>query len=159
MTSSTTTEALDVPATTPPSADTEAPVDQTTPVGIKAGIGLPAYTLPSAEPAASFPPTGAAAEAVEPDELDSDATRVGAQAVGEFAANDGQRLSEQAQATQALFTATWDAQAAQEWVKEHNAALASSASSSAPAAAAPAATDFSNARPVRHERADPAWSA
>jgi hypothetical protein len=73
-------------------------------------------------------------------------------AQAEPAANDGQRLSTQSQATQALFNAVWDGQAAQEWVKEHNAAVGAQPSA-APAAAAPAnaagqlPTDFSNLQP------------
>jgi hypothetical protein len=56
-------------------------------------------------------------------------------------ASDGQRLSGQSQATQALFTAVWDGQAAQEWVKEHNAAIASQPTG---ANVTPLPTDFSS---------------
>ena len=68
------------------------------------------------------------------------------QAGSEPTANDGQRLSGQSQSTQALFTAVWDGQAAQEWVKEHNAALGSQPASAA-AAPSPLPTDFSNLAP------------
>jgi hypothetical protein len=61
------------------------------------------------------------------------------------AATDGQRLSSQSQATQSLFNAVWGAQAAQEWVKEHDAAIASQPAASSPVAALP--TDFSNLAP------------
>jgi len=66
-------------------------------------------------------------------------------AQGEPAASDGQRLSSQSQATQALFNAVWGTQAAQEWVKEHNAAIASQPAS--PSAAPSLPTDFSNLSP------------
>jgi hypothetical protein len=68
-----------------------------------------------------------------------------AMAQSEPVANDGQRLSGQSQATQALFNAVWGAQAAQEWVKEHNAAAPSQ-----PAAAGapqPLPSDFSSLSP------------
>ena len=66
-----------------------------------------------------------------------------AQAASEPTANDGQSLSGQSAATQSLFTSVWDGQAAQEWVKEHNAATASQ-----PAAnAAPLPADFSSLAP------------
>jgi len=60
-------------------------------------------------------------------------------------ASDGQKLSSQAQATQTMFNAAWDGQAAQEWVKEHNAAIASQPS--AGGTAAPLPTDFSSLAP------------
>ncbi len=63
-------------------------------------------------------------------------------AASEPTANDGQSLSSQSSATQALFTAVWDGQAAQEWVKEHNAAAAAQ-----PASASPLPTDFSSLSP------------
>jgi outer membrane protein assembly factor BamB len=67
------------------------------------------------------------------------------QAGSEPVANDGQRLSGQPQATQALFNAVWDGQAAQEWVKEHNAALGSQPASAAAPSSLP--TDFSSLSP------------
>src|ERR1051326_2862482 len=71
-------------------------------------------------------------------------------AQSEPTANDGQRLSTQSQATQTLFTAVWGDQAAQEWVKEHDAAIGSQAAPApgpATTAAAPLPTDFSNLSP------------
>ena len=71
-------------------------------------------------------------------------------AQSEPAANDGQRLSTQSQSTQTLFTAVWGGQAAQEWVKEHDAAIGSQAAPApgpATTAAAPLPTDFSNLSP------------
>lgn len=66
----------------------------------------------------------------------------------EPAATDGQRLSSQSSATQALFDAVWDGQAAQEWVKEHNAAIASQpAAAPAPPIRASLPTDFSSLSP------------
>src|SRR5689334_14544723 len=66
-------------------------------------------------------------------------------AQGEPAANDGQRLSTQTQATQAMFNAVWDGQAAQDWVKEHNAAIASQPPAASAAPTLP--TDFSSLAP------------
>ncbi len=87
------------------------------------------------------------------------ASQVGQPAGSEPVASDGQKFSGQPQATQAMFTAVWGSQAAQEWVKEHNAALAGQPAPTAvpkPAATAvpqPAATvaplpsDFSSLSP------------
>lgn len=69
-----------------------------------------------------------------------------AMAQSEPVANDGQRLSSQSQATQVLFNSVWGAQAAQEWVKEHNAA-APAQPAAAGAAVQPLPTDFSNLSP------------
>jgi hypothetical protein len=60
-------------------------------------------------------------------------------------ASDGQKLSAQSQPTQALFNAVWDGQAAQEWVKEHNAAISSQPPTANAAPSLP--TDFSNLSP------------
>jgi hypothetical protein len=60
-------------------------------------------------------------------------------------ASDGQKLSAQPQSTQVLFNAVWDGQAAQEWVKEHNAAIASQPPTANAAPSVP--TDFSNLSP------------
>jgi DNA-binding beta-propeller fold protein YncE len=60
----------------------------------------------------------------------------------EPAASDGQRLSSQSAATQALFTSVWNGQAALEWVKEHNAALTQPTTASAVLP-----TDFSSLSP------------
>jgi hypothetical protein len=76
-----------------------------------------------------------------------------AAAQSEPVASDGQRLSSQLQATQTLFSAVWGAQAAQEWVKEHNAAVGSQPSppsqpsQPARASAAPLPSDFSSLAP------------
>lgn len=64
-------------------------------------------------PGQTAPPAAAAAPAAAP-----------APTASATVASDGQTLSTQSAATQAMFTAVWGNQAAQEWVKEHNAALA-----------------------------------
>jgi plastocyanin len=67
-------------------------------------------------PGQSAPPAAAAAAAPAPAPAQAPASAT--------VASDGQSLSSQSAATQAMFTAVWGNQAAQVWVKEHNAALA-----------------------------------
>lgn len=56
---------------------------------------------------------------------------------GSDVATDGKRLSGESPATQAMFNAVWGSQAANEWVKEHNAAISAPAPATKPAPPTP----------------------
>lgn len=70
-----------------------------------------------------------------------------ASCAGQPVATDGTCLNTQGAQTQAVFNSLWGAQAAQEWVNEHNAALAASAGPATTASSAPAPSSPAPAAP------------